>query len=303
VASLRCGCPRLGEPEATKLESDLASVVGAVGIAVARTTYRDKLLVEATTRIQDPEAKRQEARNSLEDVRYEIAVTAKACDVLDKKSVELERPIPDPKKARNIWKNSDVFGTFQGRPVRIEVTVLHEKLPPTIQIELDDLVRQADVSSGFSITLRSVLTDKGYAERVRALLELLHESHVANGPRDEAIDGVHFEWRRGSYHCGQETAPFESICFYEESETPGSVKIREIIHPCSARAVTPQYILEDNPNPPECLHWQMRAERGRKCRSARRSTRCLMARGSNARTVLSTSSHLATLFQCMIVKC
>jgi len=249
---LLCGAvvPEWANPEAAKLESDLASIVGAVGIDIARATYRNKLLVEATTKIQDPEAKLQEAKNSLEDVCYEIAVTARACDVLDEDSVELERPIPDPKKDQKFWKNSDVFGTFQGRPVRIEVTVLHEKLPPAIQIELDDIVRQADVPSGLSITLREVLIDVGYAERVRALLELLHGCYIANGPKDKEIDGVRFEWKNGAYHCRQETAPFESICFYEASETPGSVRIREIIHPCSVRAVTPKYILEDNPNPP-----------------------------------------------------
>jgi hypothetical protein len=235
---LLCGAvvPDWMDPQAVQLENDLSVVVGTVGIAAARTAYKDKFLVDD--------------KNKLEDVRYEIAVTKKACSVLDGGSIELEKPIPDPKKYKKDWKNSDVFGKFQGHPVRIEVTVLHESLPPSIHIELDDLVRQAEVASGFRIALRSLLMDTGYAERVRALLELLHECHVASSGKDEEIDGVRFEWTQGAYHSRQETSPFESICFYGADEFPGAERIREIIHACSVRPVTPNYILEDNPNPP-----------------------------------------------------
>src|SRR5262249_46318242 len=148
------------------------------------------------------------------------------------------------------WKNSDVFGKFQEQPVRIEVTVLHERLPPAIHIELDDLVRQTEIASGFRITLRSVLVDEGYAERVRALVELLHDNHVASGGKDVEIDGVRFERKKGAYHCPQETSPFESVCFYSADEFNGAETLREIIHTCSVRPVTSKHVLEDNPNPP-----------------------------------------------------
>ena len=242
---LLCGAvfPEWANSEATQLEQDLAAIVDTVGIAVARTAYRDKFLVESKSKIQD-------AKNKLEDVRYEIAVTAKACVALDAGSIQLEKPIDDLSKKEKDRKNSDVFGTFQGQPVRIEVTVLHESLPPAIHIELDDLVRQADVASGFRIALRSVLVDDGYAERVRALVELLHDYHAATGGKDVEIDGVHFEWRKGAYHCPQGTSPFESICFYAAYEFTGAEKMRDIIHPCSVRPVTSKHVLEDNPNPP-----------------------------------------------------
>ena len=248
---LLCGAvvPEWANPEASQLESDLAAIVAAVGIAAARTAYRDKFLVESKSKFRDAEQKHQDAKNKLEDLRYEIAVTAIACAVLDSGSIQLEKPIPDPRKKEKDWKNSDVFGTFQDHPVRIEVTVLHESLPPAIHVELDEIVRRAEVSSGFAVALRSVLVDIDYAERVRALLELLHECHVASDGKDEEIDGVRFEWKRGAYH-SQETSPFESICFYSPDEFHGAEKKREIIHPCSVRPVTSNYILEDDPNPP-----------------------------------------------------
>jgi len=249
---LLCGAvvPEWANSEAVQLERDLAAIVGTVGMAAARTAYKDKFLVEARSKIQDPQAKLLDAKNKLEDLRYEIAVTAKACAVLDVDSILLEKPIPDPNKKEKDLKNSDVFGTFQGKPVRIEVTVLHESLPPAIHIELDDLVRQAEIASGYRITLRSVLVDESYAERVRALVELLHDHYVASGGEDVEIDGVRFEWKKGAYHCSQETSPFESICFYRADEFVGAETLREILHPCSVRPVTSPHVLEDHPNPP-----------------------------------------------------
>ncbi len=247
-----CGAvfPEWVNTDAAELESDLAAVVRNVGIIAARTAYKEKFLVEARSRIQDPKTKLLDAKNKFQDVRYEIAVTARACAVLDSGSIQLEKPISDPDKDEKDWKNSDVFGTFHGKPVRIEVTVLHESLPPAIHIELDDLLRQAHVSSGFRIVLRSVLIDQDYAQRVRALLELLHESHISSGGTSVDIDSVRFDWKGGAYHCMQTTSPFQSICFYSASEFPGAEKLREIVHPASERAVTSRHVLEDHPNPP-----------------------------------------------------
>jgi hypothetical protein len=249
---LLCGAvlPEWTNSEAAQLESDLCIIAGALGIGVAQTAYREKFLVEARSKNQDPKAKQLDAKNKLEDVRYEIAVTAKACAILDDGSIELEKPICDQDKNEKDWKNSDVFGTFKGQTVRIEVTVIHEALPPSIHLELDNFVRQANVSSGFRVVLRFALTDHGYAERVRALLELLHERHVDSNGTSVDIDGVRFEWKKGEYRCRQETSPFESICFYAADEFGESEKLKEIIHTCSVRPVTAKHVLEDHPNPP-----------------------------------------------------
>jgi hypothetical protein len=248
-----CGAvfPEWADSDADQLESDLFIISGTLGIGVARTAYREKFLVEANSRNQNTQAKQLDAKNKLEDVRYEIAVTAKACAILDNGSIKLEKPILNQNKSQKDLKNSDVFGTFEGQPVRIEVTVLHEAPPPAIHLELDYLVRQADVSSGFRVELRFALTDHGYAERVRALIEKLHGSHVASNGTSVNIDGIRFEWKKGNYHCPQETSPFDSICFFTADEIGESEKLKkEVVHPCSVRPVTSKHVLEDHPNPP-----------------------------------------------------
>ena len=234
---LVCGTvvPDLSDSAGKELERNLASIVDTLGIEVARASYHDKLIVNDT--------------NTLEDALYEIAATARACLVLDPGTVQLEKPISDTKKDRRHWKNSDVYGKYRGQSVRIEVTVLHERLPPAIHQELDDLVKATEISSGFRITLRSVLVDKGYAERVRALVELLHECHVGSGGRNEEIDGIRFEWRKGAYFCQQATSPFESVCFYAADDFRGAECLRDLIHPVSVRSMTSQHVLEDHPNP------------------------------------------------------
>jgi hypothetical protein len=44
--------PEWANSEATQLEQDLAAIVGTVGIAAARTAYKEKFLVEAKCNIQ-----------------------------------------------------------------------------------------------------------------------------------------------------------------------------------------------------------------------------------------------------------
>lgn len=224
------------DPDARNLERGLSTIIKHVGFEAARRTYRDKLLVND--------------RNTFEDTRYEIAVTSKACKILDRGSVQLEKPIQDDQRPQRSWKNSDIFGTYNGQSVRIEVTVLHERLPGVIHLELDDIVKAAKTPLGFSLALRSLLVDEGYAERVRAMLELLAEAHTRSGGKDEEIDGVKFRWNKGAYHCDQDTSPFKSIVFYDSDEFPGAASLREITHPCSERAITPRFIIEDHPNPP-----------------------------------------------------
>ena len=136
--------PGLFDPAGETLEGDLSVIAANVGPEVVRSTYRNKLLVND--------------KNTLEYTRYEIAMTAKACGVLDQGSIELERPIPDEKKRHQHWKNTDVYGTFNGEPVRIEVTVIHESRPGVIHLDLDDIARAAGergqaFQGGWPITL------------------------------------------------------------------------------------------------------------------------------------------------------
>lgn len=248
-------------PAATDLEQDLSVIIEHVGFEISRRTYRDKLLVNN--------------RNTFEDTRYEIAVTSQACHVLDKGSVELERPIHDDRKPQRHWKNTDAFGTFNGQPVRIEVTVLHESLPGVVHLELHDIVKSAATSLGFSLTLRSLLLDESYADRVRAILELLAEAHVESNGRDTEIDGVIFRWNNRAYICDKETSPFKSLVFHDTNEFLGADLLREITYPVSVRKVTPEFIREDYPNPPGVITCADLPDARLRFRSALRFARCL----------------------------
>jgi len=226
----------LNDSAAVALERELSSVIKGVGYGEVRKAYREKLLVDNA--------------NTLEDTRYEIAVAARACEALDNGSVKLEHPIADSQKNQSDWKNSDIYGTYHGTPVRIEVTVLHETLPGAIHLDLDDLIRSADTSLGFSVTLSRLLPDKAYAERVRSLLELLAETHEQSRGSSVEIDGVLFEWRCGAYHCNKERSPFSTIVLHHQSDFSGAETMREVIHPVSARKSTPDAAIDDFPNPP-----------------------------------------------------
>lgn len=224
--------PEFATAEAANLESQLVTIVQSVGINESRSAYKNKLLARTS--------------NAFLDCRYEIAVAAAACRVLDPRTVELEKPIPDASRSPKDQKNTDVYGMFRGQAVRIEVTVIHEELPPAIDLELDEYVEQADVG-GFCLTLRRALATRADAEQVRRLLEALYARH-GEGAASQRIEGIRFDWRAGAYFSDQAGSPIESLQFYDTF--PGAENAKQIIHPCSVRMVTPKYIREDYPNPP-----------------------------------------------------
>ncbi len=162
---------------------------------------------------------------------------------MDAKSVRLELSIP------GTANNSDIFGTVDSQPVRIEVTVLHESLPATIHLELDEFVRAAEMDSGFIVTLRRVLANQNHADRVRALIELLHHTHAETGGADQDIDGVFFKWQKGAYHCERRESPIKTVQF----DLP--VELRDVIHPVSTQSVVPQHIIDDFEQPKGVKTW------------------------------------------------
>lgn len=236
--------------DAVELECNLAVVVSEVGVDVARSAFKKQFLVESAMKSADVAKNRKVARDQLEDVRYEVAVTAKACQVLDNGSIQLERPIPDRSKPERDWKNSDLYGTVNGQPVRIEVTVLHEELPPSISVEVDDIISDANIDSGFGVSLGLTVSNPEEAERVKAVIELLHESHKKTGGADFQIDGVKLEWDGNVYRSSATSPVIEDICFYDPSEIPDAESIREITHSCIVRNLTPAYVIEEYPSPP-----------------------------------------------------
>ncbi|MCC9602880.1 hypothetical protein LOC67_20210 [Stieleria sp. JC731] len=236
--------------EAREFEKNLSTVVSELGMDMARSAFKKQLLVESAMKSGDADKNRKSARDQLEDVRYEVAVTARVCEVLDKGSIELECPIRDMTKAEADWKNSDIFGEFKGQPVRIEVTVLHEEMPPSISLEVDKIIKDANVDIDFVVTLGLAASTQEQAERAKAIIELLYEHHKETDGDNAQIDGVDFEWDRNSYRSVSKTSPIESIYFGEHSGFPDLGPIHEITHSCIVRNLTPDYVLEDYPSPP-----------------------------------------------------
>lgn len=228
---LLCGAlvPDWKNIDGEELDANVATIVGILGLEKTQTTFRDKLLVRK--------------KDTLQDTCYEIAATAKACMVLDKGSVELEKPLPG--KA----KNSDIFGTFGGAPVRIEVTVLHEDRAPTIHLDLEEIVTTAPVELGFRIEMQSALTDKGEAAHVRTLVEKLCAHHSDSGGADIEIEGVRLKWENGRYIRTKGPTPVESIRLFSDGDLRGTLQTRDMSYGASSRIVSPHYLKEDFQNP------------------------------------------------------
>ena len=218
----------------TALERNLATVAVCLGFEKTRNAFRGKLLVPR--------------ENSLQDVCYEIAVTARTCVVLDSGSLQLEVPIQDVSKDPQYFKNSDIYGTFKGKPVRIEVTVLHEKPPLSVDAELTERLERANVASGFEITMHAPLQTDEDTQSAIALLESLHQHHMATGGADLSIGKISFTWRNSSYESTR--GPFEQVVFHSADDKYGRGEIHSVSHAFTLRRISPEYLSEDYPNAP-----------------------------------------------------
>jgi hypothetical protein len=218
--------------QGTDLERNLTTLADHLGFEETRKVFRKRLLVPV--------------ESSLQDVCYEIAVTARACVVLDPDSVQLEVPIQDASKAPQHLKNSDIRGTFQGEPVRIEVTVLHEEPPLSVDAELTERLERADVASVFEITMRAPLQTDDKTNAAIALLKSLHQHHIETGGANVNIGEIYFAWRDSVYESTQ--GPFERVVFHAAGDKYGRGEIRSVSHTCTLRRVTPEYLSADYPN-------------------------------------------------------
>lgn len=225
--------PSWKEMAGDELEANLKRIADAVGPDQVRRVYRDKLLVAEA--------------GKLEDVRYEIAVTARACAVLDPSTVQLERPIPGTETATSAPKNSDVYGLFKGQPVRIEITVLHEPRSEPIPLEIVQIIRDAPSALKFSVKMRFAALDEDRAKQVRAVLERLCEHHLSSGGVDTEIAGWKFVWSAGTYRCLGATSLVESAWFHDEEDFCREGVVNEVRFPPTVENLTPEYLREEAP--------------------------------------------------------
>jgi hypothetical protein len=210
-----------------ELEEGLGILIGSLGHSSVSAAYRDKLLACS--------------RQPWEDTAHEVAVATRASRFFDAGTLELEEPLPGSSK------NTDVYGKFNGGIVRIEVTALHEDCSPAIDCSWIDLVKSAEIASGFRLTLRRPLSSKEMAEEVKHSLELLHAQYHPDEGTPLQVEGHGFEWDRGVFRNVSGSSAIETLDFDFPTET------REVVNPCRTRRVTPRIVEDNFPNPPQVI--------------------------------------------------
>jgi hypothetical protein len=190
----------LADNVADELERGLVKVVGAVGVPAARAAYRDKLL------ISDP--------RQFIDVRYEISAAGGSVDFFDAGTLKLEQGIGAAKR------NSDMKGMRRGKPVRMEVRVVHDDWPPSLDPALEKVMLAADIPVGYSVLLSS-MPNAAVAAEVKALVEALHAASGTQRTREGEpvlVKGVDFwfEPMEEKYEASGGTAVVSSIAFVDD---------------------------------------------------------------------------------------
>lgn len=222
-----CGAlvPEWMDPMAEGLERGLSRLCDTLGVAVVRGAYRNKLL---TVR-----------EDTLIDACYEVTAASLTSTILDPGTLELEKLLP------NGSNNSDIFGLFQGSPVRFEVTVLHETMQ-SVDLDLTEALEKAPIRGGFEIQMRRPLKDKAETDEMIDVLVALHRHHSATNGGDIRIHDLDFCWNAGRYRT--HTGILESVSFYHEGDRYRG-HIREIHHHIENRLITPAYARHHYPQP------------------------------------------------------
>ena len=184
---------------ADEMESNLATVAAAAagGLADARRAYRDKLLAKD--------------HKQFTDVRYEIGAASGAATFFDQGTLQLEEGIGGAKK------NSDIKGARGGKPVRMEVRVVHDEWPPGIDEGTEEIIRGADIPIGYSVLLAAP-PDAAAAERAKGIIEALYKAtNGGPGNADTSVvaGGVEFWFdpAEGSFAASGDDSMITSISF------------------------------------------------------------------------------------------
>ena len=150
--------------------------------------------------------------DTFETVRYEIAVAGVVVPLLDPRTAQLEVRLPDSDK------NSDIAGSWNGRPTRVEVTTITENWPPPYDEEARAIVESANIPCGYSVNLNSPLTDQGEANRAKLLIERLHKAWKESPNQDVQLDQYRFRSEGNAFRCATAGTPFHYIEFIDQAE-------------------------------------------------------------------------------------
>lgn len=208
-----------------EVEDCLRFLIGTVGREAVRSAYLEKLLTEN--------------EKNFSEVVHEISIAGRACHFLEPNTFDLEKKLP------NSPKDSDVFGVYKGRGVRIEATVFHGKTPQSVDLDWIEEIESANVKTGFIVVLRKSPSSMNDARDIKEIIERLSEQHCPNNEKDIEIGGRSYRWNQGSYGCLAQGSLIGSVQLDLPSE------YRDVINPCSTQRVTPRSFEVDFPNPEE----------------------------------------------------
>lgn len=133
--------------------------------------------------------------NEYKPTQYEIAATALMVKVLDVGTVELEKPLPCSRK------NSDIYGTFQVEPVRVEVKRVSIEWPPHHDAKETKIVESSSIEVGYAVSLNNFLRS-GDGNAIKEKIEQFWT--IVSNP-DAKKDG-------------QGNILFDEITYYKEGE-------------------------------------------------------------------------------------
>lgn len=187
---------------ADEIETNLATLEREVGFDAVRSAYQKKLLARQPSQFLD--------------VRYEIAAAAAAAKFLDPGTLKLESGIG------GAAKNSDVGGMRRAIPVRIEVRVVHDCWPPSIDATAEAIVLNANIPAGYRASLRFPI-DPAIAETVKGIIESLYAVYaVAHIDISKPINGAGNRfWYNDvaeAFDANDDSCPLSAVTFEAERE-------------------------------------------------------------------------------------
>lgn len=218
-----CPCfTKYAEDVVDGVEADLKTLIGRLPIGQLVAAYKDKLLND----------------DQFEDVVCEITAAATLASILDEGTLSLETTLAGKKS------NTDVTGCLGGQKIRVEVTVVHDNWPPTLDATCREIVEAADVPVGYTVVLGSTTVTEATAREARDLIEELHGQSVASPAKDLRHAKFTFLLCGDDYVCSEKGTLISRLTFEDDP----AVRLAAI--PAASRSTMDKHERDQLQNPP-----------------------------------------------------
>ena len=197
--------------ESDRLEDDLTAIVKACGRDKVRSAFVSKLLND----------------DQFEDACYEVACAGVAAKFFDDDTLGLEALIGSKSEA----KNSDICGTKGEHEYRVEVTVVHERLPGAVDPDITERLETINLPVGYNVLLRKPVRFHSQVEQVVSIIKDVydHREDIC----DDGLDVCGFRVLPSSSSQFQvKTGPVSDIVFINDDP-----QNRMVSHPAQSRSL------------------------------------------------------------------